>query len=594
MRDQPRQSKSKSRSNQSEKSDGGGYRGRLPYRGARKFPAISERPLLQEQIPEGPEQFLGVADGSSRFIDAGDMSESVSDTEHNSSDSGNEEKASHKKTRGEQESRADGNSVPKWSNPDPYVVLPPPDQTTGKKKDFVQLIRKSKVTTSATPTSAKNGIADNDDFISFNFGDEPALVGSLNDLSAKGELPGPAKVNSDIRRRNDITLPSRPPPPPPPPTLPPPPPPRASGLKRTRRQYESPLVREWQPASGFPTVPWFRPYGDINNDQILRRFHNEILDFYDYVMPTPHDEKVRRSLVARVEGLLRREFRTINCRLLVVGSSPAGLHLPTGDIDVVLVSQSFEDYGATAFEVYNGEGRAKKVLNRASRPLYDIAVDRKVLMIWKARVPIVKFVDNLTRLQVDISFEKLDAMRAQATFKDWRANYPDMTYLVALVKQFLLMRGLCDVHTGGLGGFSIVCLVVSFLQLKVRLGEDDLGTLFMKFLDYYGNEFDLANDMISLNPPQIFQKQEWGVDGRAEKHDRLSIIDPNDENNNISGGSSKVQEIFRLFSLAHKELKERIAYLKAHDLHESFLEPIYGGNYESYEQQRRILNGVRV
>jgi non-canonical poly(A) RNA polymerase PAPD5/7 len=36
-------------------------------------------------------------------------------------------------------------SVPKWSNPDPYTALPPPGASQSKKKDVVQLIRKSRV-----------------------------------------------------------------------------------------------------------------------------------------------------------------------------------------------------------------------------------------------------------------------------------------------------------------------------------------------------------------------------------------------------------------------------------------------------------------
>lgn len=37
------------------------------------------------------------------------------------------------------------NNTPKWSNPDPYTALPPPDATQQKKKDVVQLIRKARV-----------------------------------------------------------------------------------------------------------------------------------------------------------------------------------------------------------------------------------------------------------------------------------------------------------------------------------------------------------------------------------------------------------------------------------------------------------------
>lgn len=65
---------------------------------------------------------------------------------------------------------AAGDSVPKWSNPDPYTELPPvEDGEKAKKKDVVHLIRKARVSSvaklSALPTDA-------DDFIRCDSGDD--------------------------------------------------------------------------------------------------------------------------------------------------------------------------------------------------------------------------------------------------------------------------------------------------------------------------------------------------------------------------------------------------------------------------------------
>lgn len=549
----------------------GNYQGNQPYR--RPYEPIHSRRLLRAPIPVKEERVFAATDGPSRFKDPSDSS---SMTEHDSSDSDSDkdENPSRKKTREDKGTPADGNSVPKWSNPAAFDVAPPAE--IGKRKDFVQLIRKAKVAASTAANSAKNGIADNDDFISFN---EPALVGSLDDLSKTGKLAGPPKVRSRIPPAKDGTVPSAP---------------AARPLKRDRDQYESDLVREWQPIRNRPSVPWFKAYKSIPKDKIMFRFHNEIMDFYEYVMPTDHDLEVRRSLVTRIEALLQREFNNYRSNLHLVGSSPAGLYLPTADLDLVLVSESFENNGPMEFDVYFSKSAAKRIILKSIGPLKRIAERNTIQPIFRARTPIVKFVHQETGLAVDISFEKLDSIRAQSIFAEWKAKYPDMIYMVPLVKQFLLMRGLNDVHTGGLGGFSIICLVVSFLQLKVEPGKDDLGTLFLKFLDYYGNEFDLARDMISMDPPEILEKGRMCIDGHPEKADRLCIIDPNKSDNNISGGSRQVPYIFRVFSLAHKELKRRIEYLRDRDLHESFLAPLYAGNYQTYEQQKRAMARIRV
>jgi non-canonical poly(A) RNA polymerase PAPD5/7 len=65
---------------------------------------------------------------------------------------------------------ADGDSVPKWSNPDPYTALPPPDESQRKKKDVVKLIRKARVAATSENINKTEAVAD--DFISFDFGDD--------------------------------------------------------------------------------------------------------------------------------------------------------------------------------------------------------------------------------------------------------------------------------------------------------------------------------------------------------------------------------------------------------------------------------------
>ena len=63
---------------------------------------------------------------------------------------------------------------PKWSNPDPYTVLPPVDEEQRKRKDVVKLIRKARKDVEDTQSRERNQVAANDDFISFGL-DEDTL-----------------------------------------------------------------------------------------------------------------------------------------------------------------------------------------------------------------------------------------------------------------------------------------------------------------------------------------------------------------------------------------------------------------------------------
>jgi non-canonical poly(A) RNA polymerase PAPD5/7 len=141
-----------------------------------------------------------------------------------------------------------------------------------------------------------------------------------------------------------------------------------------------------------------------------------------------------------------------------------------------------------------------------------IPVTGSIEVISKAKVPIVKYVDRRTGLRVDISFENDTGIIANKTFKDWKIQYPAMPILVTVIKQFLAMRGLNEPVNGGIGGFSVTCLVVSLLQLlpQVQSGnmipEHHLGEILMEFLDLYGNEFNATTTAIQFDPPSYVPK----------------------------------------------------------------------------------------
>jgi non-canonical poly(A) RNA polymerase PAPD5/7 len=133
-------------------------------------------------------------------------------------------------------------------------------------------------------------------------------------------------------------------------------------------------------------------------------------------------------------------------------------------------------------------------------------------IIVGAKVPLVKYVDRLTGLKVDISFENKTGLITNKTFQDWKVTYPAMPILVTVIKHLLAMRGLNEPVNGGIGGFSITCLVVSLLQLmpqiqsRSMIAEHHLGEVLMEFLDLYGNELNVITTAIQFNPPGYVPK----------------------------------------------------------------------------------------
>lgn len=223
-----------------------GYR-----RGGFKKAAPHERALLTHRDGGSPERALGVADGSNRFHNPDDISDDEeADMQVESADSADEDgdgDAREPKAARTQTKRADGDSVPKWSNPDPYTALPPPDETTGKRTDFVKLIRKAK-NQEAEKAAGHNSVVANDDFISFGDEDDSrdAVQGSLSEF---------AHIDSIVDRQQAAVAEHRAP--------------RPARNNNKRKANLSGVVDEWLPVPNVNPTPWLPsrdPYAHLASE----------------------------------------------------------------------------------------------------------------------------------------------------------------------------------------------------------------------------------------------------------------------------------------------------------------------------------------
>ncbi|POS83513.1 hypothetical protein EPUL_004710, partial [Erysiphe pulchra] len=521
------------------------------------------------------------------------------------------------------------NIKPRWSNPDPYTALPPPDESQRKKKDVVKLIRKARVASESktkleTPTddfisfdSGENEIVDltsslsppktsratNSDEnlsrsrmnrdtspMSRNFrrstspldtkkdkvinyrGKSPNRISakdySANDLVSDSNLGSRKRTISDVIKEPPIT-----------------------SEKGVRSTPDGRILNDWLPYDDISESPWLIDHSNISN--MYKRLHEEILDFYHFVKPRRFEQYVREKLIED----LRRRIRNYSqeAEIFSFGSFPAGLYLPTADLDLVMISNHYmqggrPQFGYNASQVYKF-GRfldEEQVILKGSKEC-----------ITKAKVPLVKYVDRLTGLKVDISFENTNGLVANKTFQAWKEKFPAMPIIVTLIKQFLFMRGLDQPVNGGIGGFSITCLVVSLLQHMPQtrsrpiIPEHNLGEVLLEFFDLYGNKFDTVKHAISVNPACYLSKCDLNQ-AYKKRLDKFCIIDPNNPDNDIAGGSRNSMAIKRAFQFAYEDLRQRMIELqKKLDNNkrrpQSILSCIIGGNYSSFNLQREHL-----
>jgi non-canonical poly(A) RNA polymerase PAPD5/7 len=232
--------------------------------------------------------------------------------------------------------------------------------------------------------------------------------------------------------------------------------------------------------------------------------HKEVMDFYYYVRPRDFEQRIRDNLVENLRKAMRRDGRNFaSASVHPFGSFMSGLYLPTADMDLVVCSASYMRGGPPTYL------SAKNWLYKFQKFLVaqHVAEASSIQVIAHARIPLVKYVDKLTGLKVDISFENLGGVDAIDTFLQWKELYPAMPILVTVIKHFLLMRGLNEPVNGGIGGFSVICLVVSMLQLMPQvqsrslIPEHHLGEMLLEFFSLYGRGFDYEVNAISLKRP---------------------------------------------------------------------------------------------
>ncbi|TID07332.1 Poly(A) RNA polymerase protein 1 [Colletotrichum higginsianum] len=598
---------------------GGPFRGR--GRGAYQKIIPAERELLRARRDGvDDENLVAEGDGGIVYRDVDELSDDEeADMEISDNSDGESGEPSTKRARrsGNDES---GNSIPKWSNPDPYTALPPPDAAERKKKDMVKMIRKARVDETAADKLAASTEAE--EFISFDL-DEPG-----------GNDNGNADEEEEI-----ILPPSEPPSPPSPPPPPPPhpappaqashdiareppsgpradrdsrPAPNASAAstapstpankpsslppkplvaddalgsrKRTADDHIKPptygplkkvnrmpvggaILPEWQVTKDEDPTPWIQADHSKTSDMSVW-LHKEIVDFYEVVRPRDFEHEMRTQLVER----LRRSLRTSQFYR---------------DCDSWLNGAHSNFFGIRALRAFGKFLSQKKITHYNSMEF-----------IASAKVPLVKYIDSITGLRVDISFDRLDGPQAVKTFAEWKEQFPAMPILVTMIKHFLAMRGLNEPVNGGIGSFTVTCMVVSMLQLMPQvqsrnlIPEHHLGEMLMEFFDLYGNRFDYVNTAIRMKPPGYMHKAR--VREVVYKNtDRISVIDPNNPANDISGGSSNAGRILEEFSIAHSMLKQRINELTQQSSRvkrsASILETIYAGNYSSFRLQRAHL-----
>lgn len=269
--------------------------------------------------------------------------------------------------------------------------------------------------------------------------------------------------------------------------------------------------------------------------------HKEILDFYEYIKPRPSEMRMRADLVERVKIVVLQQYP--EAIVEVFGSYRTGLYLPTSDIDICV-------YGKWAkLPLFTLE----EALSKA-----NIAVKGSLMVIDKTTVPIIKFIDNLTEVKVDISFNTDLGPRSVELIKDYLQQFPHIPKLIFVLKQFLAQRQLHEVYFGGINSYNLFLLFVSFFQLHPRDQVSDktanLGVLLIEFFELYGRNFNYMKTGICVNDGGSYFPKEQVQNSDCTDNGLLYIKEPLNTTLNTARGCYGMWQVKQTFEHAFLRL----------------------------------------
>ncbi|XP_041759342.1 terminal nucleotidyltransferase 4A isoform X2 [Coregonus clupeaformis] len=278
--------------------------------------------------------------------------------------------------------------------------------------------------------------------------------------------------------------------------------------------------------------------------------HEEVVDFYNFMSPRLEEAAMRKEVVNRIETVIKELWPTADVQIF--GSFSTGLYLPTSDIDLVVFGK--------------WERPPLQQLEQALRK-HNVAEPFSIKVLDKATVPIIKLTDQETDVKVDISFNVETGVKAALFIKDYTKRFPVLPYLIFVLKQFLLQRDLNEVFTGGISSYSLVLMVISFLQLHPRIDASspniNLGILLIEFFELYGRHFNYLKTGIRVKNGGAYMVKEdmTKVMTNGYRPSMLCIEDPLMPGNDVGRSSYGAMQVKQVFDYAYIVLGHAVSPL---------------------------------
>ncbi|CAO3631463.1 unnamed protein product [Mucor fragilis] len=289
----------------------------------------------------------------------------------------------------------------------------------------------------------------------------------------------------------------------------------------------------------------------------VSRLSQEIIDFEEYIKPTKTEKLNRDTLLYCITQLVESLWPN-NYEITAFGSSVTGLQFPGSDIDINIDFQQLPK---------NNVIDILKIIRKKAIGQRIFSFDNTRLAA-NAKVPVFMGEDkNGVSMDITVQNECFSSDRTAA----WIAEYPALKPLFMVLKQSIAHCRVSSLpqfeplsaKTAGLASYSLVCMIVSYLQLQVadalkRSDPNYYGTLLMGFLDFY-SQFPSTSTAISLTGKGAYLSKSECPIPLDTKSGKLTIIDPDVEGINVARSTLRFDTIQLIFGKTLDNIRKRIA-----------------------------------
>ena len=302
--------------------------------------------------------------------------------------------------------------------------------------------------------------------------------------------------------------------------------------------FKSQLQMEYNHSS-FPNVPDRTKISFQYGRDLANQFFYNHLSKNQYNLTNKCSEKSkmlessRNAIYERLKRVVKQSFKGLNVNLMSYGSWNTGQLIPSSDIDQCI--QGFDSIDRK---------NVIKILETIDNNLRLFKWITEIKSIYTASIPVLKIeacagipfesfhsdVGNIEKLtekflgnfnesninllnpeiskeykeiniKVDVSVETFDdftsrgvnvGLRTTKYIEQALSFQPNIQYNIVLVlKQWLNELGYLNAYKGGQSSYGLCLLVIAYLDFfKSNLKKACVGELFMKFLEFYGCEFN--------------------------------------------------------------------------------------------------------